>query len=74
MTAATGKTPKRPTKTTNTMRGKSPGQRFADGLRSLFGLILDNSFKFALASALVVLLALFFIGISILSSSRRRRA
>jgi len=69
MTAATGKTPKRPTKTTNTMRGKSPGQRFADGLRSLFGLILDNSFKFALASALVVLLALFFIGISILSPS-----
>jgi cell division protease FtsH len=51
----------------NTMRGKTPGQRFADGLRSMLAMVADNAFKFGLAAALVLLLALFFIGISILS-------
>jgi cell division protease FtsH len=54
---------------TNTMKGKGPGQRFADLLRGMLGAIADSGLKFGLAATAATLLALFFIGLSILSPS-----
>ena len=53
----------------NTMRGKSPGERLADGLRGVVAAIANNGLKFGLSAAAATLLALFFIGLSILSPS-----
>jgi cell division protease FtsH len=53
----------------HTMQGKSPGQRFADSLRSVLFVVLDRPLLCGLATLAALLLALFFIGLSILSPS-----
>jgi cell division protease FtsH len=51
------------------MTGKGPGRRLGDALRSVGYTIADNGLKFGLATTAAILLALFFIGISILTPS-----
>ena len=55
------------TKTANTMKRKSLGQRFQDLVIRILTPVSENSLKFALAMTAVVLVILFFIGVSILS-------
>jgi cell division protease FtsH len=59
------------TKTANTMKGKGLGQRFRDFVIRILTPVSENSLKFGLAMTALVLLVLFFIGISILSPSSR---
>jgi cell division protease FtsH len=56
-------------KTPNTMKGKSVGRRFGDRLRGLLGAFAQRPLMFGLATTAALLLALFFIGISILAPS-----
>jgi cell division protease FtsH len=56
-------------KTPNTMKGKSVAQRFADRLRGMLGAIAQRPLMFGLATTAALLLALFFIGVSILTPS-----
>jgi cell division protease FtsH len=57
------------TKSANTMKGRSVAQRFADALRAVVAVIADHALTAALAAMAATLLALFFIGLSILSPS-----
>ncbi len=54
-------------KVKNTMKGRSRAQRFVDTLKRPLFFALDNPLMVGLATAVVVLLALFFIGLSILA-------
>ena len=51
------------------MKGRSRGQRMGDALRGAVGAVLNNALLCALAGAAVLLLLLFFIGLSILAPS-----
>ncbi|HEX4280821.1 MAG TPA: ATP-dependent zinc metalloprotease FtsH [Solirubrobacteraceae bacterium] len=59
--------PKAKPKVQNTMKGKSVGQRFADSLRGIIGAIAGRPLMSALGFTAILLLILFFIGISILT-------
>jgi cell division protease FtsH len=59
----------KPKKTENTMKGRSPGRRFIDAGKEALFVIADNAMMFGLAVAVVILIALFFIGLSVLSPS-----
>jgi cell division protease FtsH len=56
-------------KTANTMKGKGPLRRFADSLRLMLRMIGDSPLMYGLAGTAAILLALFFIGVAILSPS-----
>ena len=56
-------------KKANTMSGRSRQKRFLDALRDLAFRVSENRFKYGLMATAALLLALFFIGLSILSPS-----
>ena len=68
MTTTTTPKPK-PKPVKNTMKGKGPLRRFGDSLRTMSGMIGDNPLMFGLAGIAAILLALFFIGLGIISPS-----
>jgi cell division protease FtsH len=68
-TKSSTKSTKSKPKTQSTMKGRSPGQRFADGLRGVVGAFASRPLMFGLGTTAALLLLLFFIGISILSPS-----
>jgi len=67
MATTTNKKPQAKPKVQNTMKGKSVGRRIADSLRGVVAAIAGRPLMSALGFMAILLLVLFFIGISILT-------